>query len=79
MSEHELNQMQDYEDQAYKEQKQMSELILRDEAQYSLGQLMFNNPGEMVAQAKIVATTLKDIITSQKLYTDIQGKKYVHV
>lgn len=55
------------------------DLVLIEEPQYSLGQLMFASPAAMVAQAKVVATVLKDIVTDQKLYTTIQGKKYVHV
>lgn len=55
------------------------ELVVQKEQQYSLGQLMFDNPGAMVAQAKVVATVLKDIVTDLKLFTNIQGKNYVHV
>lgn len=84
MSEHELNQMQDYEDQAYLEQgedqmEETKEIVASQEPQISLGQMMFSNPAAMVEQAKVVATVLKDVITSQKLYVKIKDKNYVLV
>ena len=45
----------------------------------SLGQLTFADPVAMVEQAKIVATTLKSIITDQKLAKIISGREYVIV
>ena len=50
------------------------ELTIREEPQLALGQLMFSDPAAMIAQAKVVATMLKDVITTQDLYVTIQKK-----
>ena len=51
----------------------------RQQNQVSLGQLTFANPAGMVAQAKVVATTLKSIITDLKLSKIISGGEHVFV
>jgi len=65
------------------EEKNMDEedaiVVVEEEPKISLGQMMVNNPDAMVAQAKVVATTLTSVIEGQKLYTIIQNRKYVHV
>lgn len=85
---HRVGQMHDMEDQAYELQErepmnekieETKELAVREEPQISLGQMMFDNPAAMVAQAKVVAGVLKDVITAQELYVNIKGRNYVLV
>ena len=61
-----------------RQQMAENELAVR-EPQLALGQLMFDDPAAMIAQAKVVATMLKEVITSQGLYVTISKKNYVLV
>jgi len=95
MEQPELDLMHDYEDQVFEEKLDElmdrldqigqeaimteKEIVVTQEPQISLGQMMFANPAAMVEQAKIVAKTLKDVITTQKLYVEIKEKNYVMV
>jgi len=95
MEQPELDLMHDYEDQVFEEKLDElmdrldqigqeaimteKEIVVTQEPQISLGQMMFSNPAAMVEQAKIVAKTLKDVITAQKLFVTIQSRKYVLV
>ena len=53
--------------------------VVPPEPQISLGQLMFSDPAAMVAQAKVVATVLKDVIDSQQLFVVINKRQHVYV
>jgi len=44
-----------------------------------LGTLQVQGPHEVVSQASIIAGELANVINSQKLYSNISGKKYVRV
>ena len=78
MTEHALEQMQDYEDQCYLEDDMLDEKVPYDlipqEPQISLGQLTFDNPTDMIEQAQKVATALKDVIDTQKLFVIINKR-----
>ncbi len=56
-----------------------TEIVETRQDQISLGQLMFTDPAAMMAQAKIVATTLKGFIKDQGLVSNISGREYVVV
>ena len=42
-----------------------------------LGTLQANDPGELISGATAIATPLKKLIDSKKLFTDIKGKQHV--
>jgi len=57
--------------------KQREEIIAVPQPTVRLGSVPITNPKEMVQKATEYADALSEIINRQKLYTNIQGKKYV--
>lgn len=57
----------------------MEVITVEPEREIALGSMRFAGPAAVVAQATDVASELARIIDSRKLYTAIQGRKYVRV
>jgi hypothetical protein len=62
------------------ENLEMTDQIIEVEAEeVKLGSLSVSGPEEVLEQASRIATALAKVINDRKLYTNIQGKKYVRV
>lgn len=53
--------------------------IIKVESGIKLGVLAIDTPRDMVARASEIATELAKVVSGQKLYSIIQGRKFVHV
>ena len=55
------------------------ELIVIEAQEISLGTIRATSPDDLVYRATLIARTLTRVVTDQRLYSNISGKKYVKV